>query len=254
MSWTRRRSSVYARSPSRMAIFATTSWTVIARTREPGEEARRATAELCRGYWQALYAFARRSGQAAHQAEDTVQGFLVHVVEEDVFAQADAERGRFRTFLIAALRQYMARSHRDQTRQKRAPGEGKRLVVMDFELAESMHGGSTAATPDGAFDRAWALAQLDMVWQRLEAESAEAGKAAVVSKLRPVVSGRATTPSKQLAEELGMTEGAVNVAAHRLRRRFGEVLREVIAETLESPGEVDDELGRLLKALAARSA
>lgn len=236
-----------------MTPFATTSWTVIARTREPGDEARQATAALCRQYWQPLYVFARRGGQAAQQAEDTVQGFLVHVLEHDVFAQADADRGRFRTFLLRALRQYMARVHRDQSRLKRAPGGagGEGLVALDFERAESLHAGSGGTPADVAFDRAWAMTQLDLAWQRVDAEYAEAGRSSLVDLLRPVISRQAATPMREIAAELGMSEGALNVAAHRLRRRFGEVLRDLIAQTIESPAEIDDEIARLRRALAS---
>jgi len=228
--------------------FHTTSWSLISQTRESGDAARQATAALCQQYWHPLYVYARRVGQAAHQAEDVVQDFLVHVVENDVFSRANADRGRFRTFLLSALRQFLARQHRDQNRQKRS--DGKMLLSLDVERAELSLRQPTESSPDLAFDRAWALTQLDLAWQRLDAEYAEAGKVELVRNLRPIISGAADTPIKDIATQLSMSEGAVNVAAHRLRRRFGEALREQVAQTLMSPAEVDDEISRLRAALA----
>src|SRR5262245_4618133 len=173
------------------SAFHTTSWSLISRTRESGDAARDATAAICQHYWHPLYVFARRAGQSAHEAEDTIQEFLIHVVENDVFARADADRGRFRTFLLAALRQFLSRQHRDMTRQKRSPGQ--KLLSLDVERAEQTLTCSKDASPDRAFDRAWAMTQLDLTWQRLEAEYDEAGKAELVRCLRPVISGAAAT-------------------------------------------------------------
>lgn len=203
---------------------------------------------LCQQYWHPLYVYARRAGQSAHEAEDTVQDFLVHVVENEVFARAEADRGRFRTFLLAALRRFLARRHRDRTRQKRSPDT--RLLSLDLERAEQTLTDSNDDSPEKAFDRAWAATQLDLTWERLEGEYAEGGKTALFSQLRPVVSGQSDASTREIATGLNMTEGAVNVAAHRLRRRFGEVLREQVAQTLISPEEVDDEIVRLRAALA----
>jgi len=228
--------------------FQTTSWSLIAQTREPGASSREATAALCRLYWHPLYVFARRSSLSAHEAEDAVQEFLLHLVENNVLARADAERGRFRTFLLAAVRQFLARRHRDQTRKKRDPGS--KLLSLDVEHAEAALVQSADAPPDRAFDRAWALTQIDLAWQRLEEEYRAAGKAALVALLRPVISGSSERPIREIAVELSLSEGAVNVAAHRLRRRFGEALREQVAQTLVSPNELDDEIQRLRAALA----
>lgn len=230
-----------------MTPFATTSWTLISRTRDAGENARQATAELCRQYWHALYAYARRSGLPNDQAEDAVQAFLAHAVEHDVFTHADAERGRFRTFLLTAFRQYMARIHRDQSRQKRAPEGG--LLRLDFADAEQMLGSAPEGSPETAFDRAWAVTQLDTTWRVLEREFEQAGKAALFTALRPIVAGDDDSSMREIADRLRMTEGALNVAAYRLRRRYGEVLRETIGHTLASLDEVDDEIARLRSAL-----
>jgi RNA polymerase sigma-70 factor (ECF subfamily) len=221
---------------------------MISRTREAGDVARDATAALCRLYWNPLYTYVRRAGQPSHEAEDTVQEFLAHVVESGAFSRADADRGRFRTFLLAALRQFMARRHRDQHRQKRTPAGG--VVSFDFAQAEETLDRTRDASPDSAFDRAWAMTQLDLAWQRLVTEYETAGKGTLVRHLRPVVAGQVALAVKDLAAALGMTEGAVNVATHRLRKRFGEVLREQVASTLSSDAEVDDEIRNLRQALA----
>ncbi len=230
--------------------FRTTSWSLISRTREPGEAAREATESLCRLYWQPLYCYARRAGQSGSDAEDTVQEFLLHVVEHDVFARADADRGRFRTFLLSALKQFMARRRRDAQRLKRAPDS--RLLSLDVVGAERMldRSGAPNADWDLAFERAWALALLDIAWRVVEEDYAASGKSAVFGALRPVIGGEAGRPIREVAAELNMTEGAANVAAHRLRRRFGEALREQIALTLESADDVDDEVARMKEALA----
>lgn len=229
----------------------TTSWTLIARTREPGEAALQATGVLCRLYWRPLYVHARRAGQTAHQAEDTVQEFLAHVCTHEVFARADAARGRFRTFLLSSLQQFMAHLHRDSTRQKRTPD--RPLLHLDVDSGEQLlEQAPTDLSADRAFDKAWALAQVDLTWQRLQAEFADAGKGEFCALLRPIISGQAATPMREVAVALGMSEGAVNVAAHRLRKQFGEYLREQVAGTLASPEEVDDEISYLRAALKGK--
>jgi RNA polymerase sigma-70 factor (ECF subfamily) len=230
--------------------FHTTSWSLISRTRESGDAAREATAALCRLYWQPLYVYVRRAGQHEHEAQDIVQDFLIHVVEHDVFGRADADRGRFRTFLLSSLQQFMGRRHRDAQRQKRTPPTG--LVSMDVQRAEQMIAQSAAgqSSPDGAYERAWALAQIELAWRTVQAEYAEGGKSGLFCALRPIIAQQTQTPVREIAAELNMTEGAINVAAHRLRRRFGEALREQVALTLADTDDVDDEIALLREALA----
>jgi RNA polymerase sigma-70 factor (ECF subfamily) len=230
-----------------MGLFATTSWSLISSTREPGDTSREAVASLCRQYWRPLYVYARRAGQPADQAEDVVQDFMLHVIEDEVFARADANRGRFRTFLLTALQQFLARRHRDETRQKRAPSSP--LLSLDVESGEELVTSVTGLSAEGAFDRAWALEQLDLTRQRVEAEFAAAGKADLFARLQPMITGAS---AKEAGASLGMTEGAINVATHRLRRRFGELLRDQVAQTLSLPEEVDAEIAHLRSALAAR--
>lgn len=229
--------------------FKTTSWSLVSRTNQPGETAREATAALCRMYWQPLYVYVRRAGRSPHEAEDVVQSFLLHVVENDVFTRADADRGRFRTFLLSSLKQYMARRHRDAQRQKRTPGTP--IMSVDVEGAEQMLASQRETTPARAFERAWAMAQLELAWRIVEQDYTTDGKQAVFAALRPVISGQSDRPTRQIAQELRMSEGAANVAAHRLRRRFGEALREQIALTLDAPDDVDDEIAHLQAALRA---
>lgn len=229
--------------------FQTTSWSLISRARESGEAAHEATGALCRIYWQPLYVYARRVGQSAHAAEDTVQGFLVHVLKHDIFARADATRGRFRSFLVTALRQFIANEHRHAARLKRAMPSP--TVSFDFESGERLLAQSPLAdSPEDAFDRAWALAQLELTWQRIESEFSASDKSLLYKHLRALVGGSANAPAREIAMSLGMSEGALNVAAHRLRRQFGEYLREQVAQTLALPEEIEDEIEHLRAALA----
>ncbi len=231
--------------------FVTTSWSLISRARQPGDVARTAVAALCQQYWRPLYVYARRAGQSAEQAEDTIQEFLVHVIEDEVFARADAERGRFRTFILASLQQFLARKHRNEQRLKRTPR--KKMFSLDVVAGE--RGLAEAVTdqesPAQAYERAWARAQLELTWARVGEEFASGGKSELYERLRSVVGGGADTPVREVAAALGMSEGAVNVAAHRMRRRFGELLRELVGMTVSSPEDVDDEIARLRAALAA---
>lgn len=231
--------------PHRDGVFHTTSWSLIARAAEPGQAA--ALTTLCQTYWQPLYIYARRSGLDIHQAEDLVQDFFTHIIEQDFFSRADASRGRFRTFLLSSLQQFIARSHRHNSRQKRSPGAP--LLSLDLDSGERALA-SAPASPVHAFDRAWALSQLDFTWQRLQSTFAHAGKSDLFDRLRAVIAGHSTTPVREIASSLGMTEGAVNVAAHRLRKQFAECLREQVALTLESTDSLDQEIADLLAALA----
>jgi len=231
-------------------LFQTTSWSLLSQTRDSNPAAREAAATLCRMYWRPLYVYARRTGLREHEAEDAVQGFLVHVVEHDVCARADAERGRFRTFLLSSLQQYLARRVRDANRQKRT----SRTPLLSLDRCEAeaaaARAGDGEASPTSAFEREWARAQLELAWRAVEAEYAASGKSDVFNALRSVIAGQSDLPARQIAAELHMSEGAVNVASHRLRRRFGAALRAQISLTLGSEDEIDDEIARLRQALS----
>lgn len=212
---------------------------------------RTALEELCRNYWFPLYAFVRSRGQSPHDAEDVVQGFLADLLSRGDLANLDPSKGRFRSFLRAACEHYLA-NQRDHDRAAKRGGEVK-IVCIDRLDAESRfrREHATQVTPERIFERQWALTLLERVMERLEAESVQAGKAELFALLRPVLQGDALAPSyPAIASELGMNDGAVRVAAHRLRVRYRERLREEVGRTTADPSAVDAEIAELLAALA----
>jgi RNA polymerase sigma factor (sigma-70 family) len=233
------------------ALFATTRWSTVLAARGPaGFEARRALEELCAAYWYPLYAFVRRQGEDAEAAQDLVQGFFVRFLERDALARVAPERGRFRSFLLACLRHHLS-DERDRARAKRRGGRTVPLPL-DFDTAEGRYvrEPSTDLTPERLYERRWALTLLERVLGELRSEYEEAGKGALFEALQPHLAGDATkVPHADLAKSLGMSEGAVKVALHRLRRRYRERLRAEIAETVDSPEAVDDEIRHLFEAL-----
>jgi RNA polymerase sigma factor (sigma-70 family) len=232
--------------------FATTHWSLIARARgAAAPEAREALASLCRAYWYPLYAFIRRRGASADEAQDLTQEFFARLLEKDFLAAVDPGKGRFRAFLLAACKHFLA-NERDRARARKRGG-GRPLLSLDLQdaegryLLEPAHG----LTPEKLFERRWALTLLDQMLARLRGEYQGAGKGRVFDGLKnSLTAGEATTPYPQLAAELGMSEGAVKVAAHRLRRRYRQLLRDEIARTVRDPAGVDDEVRDLFAALA----
>jgi RNA polymerase sigma-70 factor (ECF subfamily) len=212
--------------------------------------ARAALEELCRDYWFPLYAFVRRRGYSTHEAEDLVQGFLADLLERGDLAALDQSKGRFRSFLRAACEHYLCNRLDHDRAAKR--GGGVTIVTIDRLAIEERYGREPAhdVTPERLFERHWALTLLARVLERLEAESARSGKSALFERLRPVLQGDDLAPShRAIGDALGMTEGAVRIAAHRLRARYRELLVEEVARTTNDPADVDDEIGSLLAAL-----
>jgi RNA polymerase sigma-70 factor (ECF subfamily) len=239
--------------PAGSPRFATTRWSiVVAAGAGEDTEGRAALESLCGAYWYPLYAFERRRGTAAADAQDLVQGFFAELLEKDVLRQADRERGRFRTFLIAAFRHFASREREKGRALKR--GGGRRILPLDFEDGESryLREPVDARTPETIYERRWALTLLDGALGRLREEHRAAGREDLFEALRGTLGagGGPAEPYAALGERLGMSEGAVKVAVHRLRRRYREVLRAAIAETVADPSEVDDEIRHLLEALA----
>lgn len=233
--------------------FPATRWSVVlaAGRREGREQARDALALLCETYWYPLYAFVRRRGCDADHARDLTQGFFTSLLAKQSSLRARPERGRFRSYLLAALKHYLA-NERDRERAQRRGG-GQSLLRLDFEIGEKRYRLEPAdnLTPEKIYERRWALTLLDEVLRRLEREYERAGKATQFHRLKPFLTGEGNRGSyAPLARELSMTEGAIKVAVHRLRRRYRDLLREKIAETVETPGEVEGELRHLLAAVA----
>jgi RNA polymerase sigma-70 factor (ECF subfamily) len=232
--------------------FVTTHWSVVLTARRSDTtRAQAALARLCQAYWYPLYAYVRRRGYAAHDAQDLTQEFFARLLEQNWLAQADRERGRFRTFLLAALSHFLANEWDKARAQKR--GGAVQFVPLQLDSAETRYGQEPAdpVTPEQCFERRWAVALLEEVLNRLREEHLAAGTAEMFDVLKPCLVGdRQAQPYAALATQLGMTEGAVKVAVHRLRQRYRQLLREEIANTVATPEEVTDEMHHLFAVLA----
>ncbi len=236
----------------RNARFMTTRWSIVLHAgRGEGTGARDALARLCGTYWYPLYAYVRRRGYNAHDAQDLTQEFFARLLAQRTLGRADPARGRFRSFILTALGHFLSDEWDKGRAQKR--GGGHDLVPLDFAAAEQrfeLEPADGTDAPDRAFDRQWALALLDTVLHRLEEDYARAGRTALFAALKAtLVGGRESLPYAELASQLGSSEGAVKVAVHRLRKRYRELLEEEIDETVASPDEGREELRHLLRAL-----
>jgi RNA polymerase sigma-70 factor (ECF subfamily) len=231
-------------------MFATTRWSLIAAAQDgAAPAARQALADLCAAYWFPVYAYVRRRGHDHHAAQDLTQAFFARVLEKNDLAAADRTRGRFRSFLLAACQHFLANRHDHDTAKKR--GGGRLPVSLDFGDAEARyaHEPAHADTPERLFDRRWALELLDRALTELRTEYEESGRAKLFAALKECLTGGAEVGYAELAGQLGMTEGAVKVAVHRLRQRYRDRLRAAIAETVRAPEDVDDEVRDLFAAL-----
>lgn len=215
--------------------------------------ARDALTKLCQTYWQPLYAYVRRQGHSPHDAEDLTQAFFARLLEKKWIGSADREKGRFRSFLLTAMKRFLADEWDKARAQKR--GGGVPLLPLQFETAETRLSREPAdcVTPEQSFERRWALTLLDEVTKRLRTEYEQEGKAELFSELSPCLVGdRASLPYAELAKKLATSEGAVKSAVHRLRQRYRQLLRDEIAQTVAEPGEVDEELRHLFTALSTK--
>jgi RNA polymerase sigma factor (sigma-70 family) len=224
---------------------------VVSAGRGHSPEAGQALAALCENYWFPLYAFVRRAGRSAEDAQDLTQEFFVRLLAKNYLADADRDRGRFRSFLLGAMKHLLANERRRQGTQKR--GGGLPTISLDFRSGEDRYRRIEPAdslTPERLYERRWALTLLDLVLERLREEFRAAGKSDLFDTLKPLLAaGPAKTSYRDVAEGLAMSEGAVKVAVHRLRRRYRKLLREEIARTLVGPEAVEDELRELLAAV-----
>jgi RNA polymerase sigma-70 factor (ECF subfamily) len=231
------------------AGFATTRWSLIQAMREPDEPAaRQALADLCRLYWFPIYSFIRRRGQSDDRAQDLTQEFFARLLERNGLATADPARGRFRSYLLAACQNFLANEHDRDTALKR--GGGQPLLSLDLGNADSRYGAEPEGgrTPEQEFERRWALALLDQALAALRAEYAATERERLFDRLKGALTGE-SVPYTTLASDLGLTEGAVKVAIHRLRQRYREQLRAIIAETVVGEDEIDDEIRALFAAV-----
>jgi RNA polymerase sigma-70 factor (ECF subfamily) len=236
------------------ARFATTRWSLVVAAGEGlTPEGRSALESLCRDCWFPLYAFARRGGAGPEEAQDLVQGFFAELLEKEFLRQADPARGRFRTFLLAAFRHHASKAREKERAQKRGGGARRfSLDVLDGErryLAEPRDD----HTPERLFERRWALAMLDRVLADLRAAYEGGDRRAVFEVLRPsLLAGEPGPAIDAAAATLSMSPSAVKMALHRLRRRYRDLLRARISETVADSSEVDDELRHLLASLSPR--
>ncbi len=232
--------------------FETTHWSMVVAAGGTGStEAAAALATLCERYWSPLYAFIRRSGYDCHTARDLTQSFFATLLEKGYVKDADRERGKFRTFLLASVRHHLSKVRERDRAQKR--GGGRTILSLDFEAGEERYRLEPAddRTPERVFLRRYALTLLETVLARLKEEHRVKGKGDLFDALTPFLGGGGPlTSQREVAEKLGMTQGAVKVALHRLRRRYREILRGEIAETVSDPTLVDEEITQLVQALA----
>lgn len=231
--------------------FHTTRWSLVLAAQHGGDasSAVQAMAELCRDYWYPLYAFVRRRGHSPHDAQDLTQSFFASLLETKATA-AEPGRGRFRSYLLGALKHFLANDFHRENAQKR--GGGQPLVEWDSLEPEARYALEPAEDGDheALYDRRWALELLDRAMSRLRTEFAAKKDEATFEALKGTLSG-AEGVRAELAEQLGMTEGALKVAVHRLRQRYREVVRAEIAETVDSPADVEDEMRHLVTVLRA---
>ncbi|MGO9244910.1 MAG: RNA polymerase sigma factor [Verrucomicrobiia bacterium] len=232
--------------------FAATRWTVVltaGQTASP--QAGRALEELCRAYWYPLYAYVRRRGYEVHEAEDLTQDFFARLLAKNYLADVDRTKGKFRSFLLTSLKHFLANEWDRAHAAKR--GGDRPLLSLDTQTAETRYRSEPAddLTPEKLLDRQWALALLDQVLGRLQAESVADGKGALFEQLKLFLTeGKGTTTYASVATKLQTTEGAVKVAVHRLRRRYRELLREEISHTVATPAEIEEEIQHLFTAFA----
>jgi RNA polymerase sigma-70 factor (ECF subfamily) len=231
-------------------LFPHTRWSVVlAATQRPSPESAAALEAICRAYWYPLYAFVRRTGQSPHDAQDLTQEFFARLIEKRWLDTADREKGRLRTFLIVALKNFMSKEWRRVSSQKR--GGGRTHVEFDTAFAESLYAVDPSANlaPDEVYDRQWALTLLDLTIKRLQAGFA--GKAGDFEVLkRCLMAAHGGIDYEEVASQMGINSGAARVAVHRLRKRFREVYRDELSQTLAEGGDVEGELRHLAAALA----
>ncbi len=233
-----------------MSAFATTHWSIVlAAGNHHSPESEQALEALCSSYWYPLYAYTRRQGHDAETAVDLTQSFLARLLEKDGLRSVDREKDRFRAFLLACMRHFLANQRDLERAQKR--GGGLKPLSLDFSNAESRYLVEPAdqLTPKRLFDRRWALTLLDSVIGRLRAQYTERGKEGTFEAIKPFITTDGGESYRQIGDRLGMSEGAVKVAVPRLRRRYADALREEIARTVESPAQIDDEIEQLFDAL-----
>jgi RNA polymerase sigma factor (sigma-70 family) len=229
--------------------FPATRWTLVIAAADPQrKEARSALVSLCESYWYPLYAYVRRRGYQADQAQDLTQEFFIRVLEGRYLDRADPEKGRFRSFLLTSMKFFVADEEDRQRAQKRGGGA---VLPLEISSGEDRYQREPAhdETPERIYERRWALSVLDRVVERLRDEFVQHGRPEHFERLKMFLLGKSDAPYGALARELNTSEGALKVAIHRLRKRYRELFRQEIADTVADPGEVESELRFLATAL-----
>jgi len=241
--------NAFARGP---ANFRTTHWSVVLLAGQEHEpNSAEALEQLCRAYWPPIYAFVRRRGYTREEAEDLVQGFFSLLLARKGLERVDPARGRFRSFLLASVNNYLANEHERATRQKR--GGGCETFSLDAQEAEERYAVEPVddLTPERLFERRWAETVFERIIARLQAEFAAVGQAPRFECLKPFLLGEPADFSyADVAQQLGLSVSAVTSAIHRMRARYREIFREEIAQTVGDVTEVEDEIRYLVRALS----
>jgi RNA polymerase sigma-70 factor (ECF subfamily) len=234
-----------------MSHVTTTRWSlVLAAMREGTPEGDEALAVLCQRYWYPVYAYIRRQERDGEAAADLTQEFFARLIEKRFLHDVRRERGRFRSFLFAAVRHFLS-NERDHARTLKRGG-GIPTLPMEVETAEGRYSREPVddVTPAKLFDRQWAIALLEQVLEQLRQEMEAAGRSAEFGRLKPLITGDPDEGYRTVGVDLGISEGAARVAVHRLRRRYRALLREAIADLVDSPEEIEAELRHLIAAIA----
>jgi RNA polymerase sigma-70 factor (ECF subfamily) len=231
--------------------FTTTHWSVVLRVNHSDSRlASQALETLCCSYWYPLYAYVRRMGHSPHDAQDLTQEFFARLLQLNYLRHADPNQGRFRTFLLTSLKHFLINDWKKGNRQER--GGGQKVFSLDEQTAETRFAMEPAAAqpPDSLYDRGWAAILLDRAMTALRAEFEQTDKLEMFERLKVFVWGEKNAlPYVTMAGELRMSEGAVKVAVHRLRQRYGELLRIEVAQTVSTPAEVNEELRYLVSVI-----
>jgi RNA polymerase sigma-70 factor (ECF subfamily) len=231
--------------------FATTHWSVVLAAGRPKSASyQQALETLCQTYWFPLYTYLRRQGYDSHQAEDYTQAFFAGLLAREGLRLADPKRGKFRSFLLTSLKNFLS-NQRARARAKKRGG-GRKVLSLDVDNAESQYAlePRDELSPEKLFERSWALTVLARTMAHLQAEAISTNKLKLFDRLKIYLTAeKSSVPYRDAAAELDMTEGAVRVAIHRLRRRYRELLRDEIAQTVTSDDQIDEEIRDLFTAL-----
>jgi RNA polymerase sigma-70 factor (ECF subfamily) len=234
-------------------VFATTHWSVVlAAGQNSSDRAATALEELCRSYWYPLYAYLRKKGYSQHDAQDLTQGFIFQLLERRSLERVQPQKGKFRSFLLASLNYFIADERDRSQAQKR--GGGRELLSLELNEAEGRYASEAIGhdySPENLYERRWAVTLLDCVLARLAREFADAGREELFGTLQAfLVEGSSGKSYREIAKETGLSEEAIKKAVQRMRRRYYELFRQEIAQTVATPAEVEEELRHLCDVLS----